>query len=682
MVGGVAGGVTPAPAAGGFRAEPQYVSAKTSVWWDIENCQVPKNCDAHAIAQNISSALARVNYCGPVSICAYGDTNRIPPLVQQALSSTGVTLNHVPAGVKDASDKRILVDMLFWAVDNPAPANYLLISGDRDFSNALHQLRFRRYNILLAKPQKASVPLVAAATAVWLWSSLCTGGAPMPPTVSSQPSGGDNDNQTSSTTGMPQSGRHSGEPVRPKGPVQPVTSTATTAGFGNHSSYGNGSGNAFDPGLNEKHVRSNGNAAANQVGGQGNMQAKQFKKAPHEFFGGGEPGNSYSGNAFTNTSYAPMGDPSSNNMYMNLNQQNSTHQNYPLRPNTLPQQHQPTFASDHMPTTHHNHGYRPIPPRPDFRYPSPSVPPRPDFRYSAPPVPPRPEFRHSAPSVHNVPDIGKLSISQTPNYAPNSSNFRREPPQEYNAGSFQSLHVPSFSAPPPNHVMQEHGGQAKYWRPRGPSPPQNLCTLSTSTSVSSNDATQETQPQLASSDHVNGLMTVILRALDILKHEKVTPSKANISYCIRFGENQEHQNVDVEVALDYAIKYKKVVKQTTGSFQVFIPKNGTLWMCVNPKCPDPEKYPAGTWDKIKKFITSENGRSALLASECRYEAAMILKRACLEDLVLGEVLCIIEMMIDMKKWIGPHESGWQPVSIISCEEFKIRDKKCQGGATI
>lgn len=79
-------------------AEPQYVTAKTSVWWDIENCQVPKNCDPHAIAQNISSALVKMNYCGPVSISAYGDTNRIPASVQHALSSTGIALNHVPAG--------------------------------------------------------------------------------------------------------------------------------------------------------------------------------------------------------------------------------------------------------------------------------------------------------------------------------------------------------------------------------------------------------------------------------------------------------------------------------------------------------------------------------------------------------------------------------------------------------
>lgn len=70
--------------------------------------------------------------------------------------------------------------MLFWAVDNPAPANYLLISGDRDFSNALHQLRMRRYNILLAQPKTASAALVAAAKSVWLWTSLLTGGRPLP----------------------------------------------------------------------------------------------------------------------------------------------------------------------------------------------------------------------------------------------------------------------------------------------------------------------------------------------------------------------------------------------------------------------------------------------------------------------------------------------------------------------
>ncbi|KFK27887.1 hypothetical protein AALP_AA8G442400 [Arabis alpina] len=167
-------------------AATEYQTAKTSVWWDIENCEVPRGWDAHAIAQNVSSALLKMNYGGPVSITAYGDTNLIPHVVQQALSSTGVGLNHVPAGIKDASDKKILVDMLLWAIDNPAPANYMLISGDRDFSYALHQLRMRRYNILLAQPLQASVPLVAAARNVWLWTSLASGGPPLTSAESSR----------------------------------------------------------------------------------------------------------------------------------------------------------------------------------------------------------------------------------------------------------------------------------------------------------------------------------------------------------------------------------------------------------------------------------------------------------------------------------------------------------------
>ena len=81
-----------------MEAEQQYMMARTSVWWDIENCHVAKGCDPHAIAQNISSALAKLNYSGPVSISAYGDTTGIPSAVQQALSSTGIALNHVPTG--------------------------------------------------------------------------------------------------------------------------------------------------------------------------------------------------------------------------------------------------------------------------------------------------------------------------------------------------------------------------------------------------------------------------------------------------------------------------------------------------------------------------------------------------------------------------------------------------------
>ncbi|KAF8083748.1 hypothetical protein N665_0754s0005 [Sinapis alba] len=158
-------------------AEAEYARCKTSVWWDIENCAVPKGCDAHGITLKLSTALANMNYCGPLSISSYGNTDLIPKAVQHALSSTGISLNHVPSGRKDASDKKILVDMFLWVVENPPPANIMLISGDIDFSDALHRLRMRRYNILLAHPQKISPSLVASAKTSWLWRSLLASGS-------------------------------------------------------------------------------------------------------------------------------------------------------------------------------------------------------------------------------------------------------------------------------------------------------------------------------------------------------------------------------------------------------------------------------------------------------------------------------------------------------------------------
>ncbi|XP_048555112.1 WW domain-binding protein 11-like isoform X1 [Triticum urartu] len=177
----------------------EYAAVKTSVWWDIENCAVPRSCDPQLIVQNMSSALATAGYRGPISVSAYGDTHQIAHNVQHALSSTGVSLHHVPAGIKDASDKKILVDMLFWAIDNPPPANYLLISGDRDFSHAIHKLKMRRYNILLAQPPNVSQTLTAAAKSVWLWKSLVAGEPPLEqsPYISSTSCGNKDDLATS-----------------------------------------------------------------------------------------------------------------------------------------------------------------------------------------------------------------------------------------------------------------------------------------------------------------------------------------------------------------------------------------------------------------------------------------------------------------------------------------------------
>lgn len=151
-------------------------SSKISIWWDIENCHVPRNVDPHYIAQNLRSALHHANLNGPITIDIFGDTRNLEHRILEALSSTGVTINHIPSGNKDAADKAILVAMLFWALDNPPPAHFLLISGDGDFANALHRLRLKGYDILLARPDQPVKPaLLGAATSVWYWTNVAKG---------------------------------------------------------------------------------------------------------------------------------------------------------------------------------------------------------------------------------------------------------------------------------------------------------------------------------------------------------------------------------------------------------------------------------------------------------------------------------------------------------------------------
>ncbi|KAA8536691.1 hypothetical protein F0562_029169 [Nyssa sinensis] len=627
----------PRPAAG--MAEPQYSAAKISVWWDIENCQVPKGCDTHSIAQNISSALAKMDYCGPISISAYGDTNGIPASVQHALNSTGIALNHVPAGVKDASDKKILVDMLFWAVDNPAPGNYLLISGDRDFSNALHQLRMRKYNILLAQPPNASAPLRAAAKSVWLWTSLLVGGPPLTDGVSTQivnngflsnsdqlhipvsdsiqinqPVDSIYENPHLGTqkflnTGKGTDTKNKGKPVR-KTSIQPNISRTSSAPIGIQEDQNNA--NFYQP---------------------GHVHAKQFKD-PRDLYGSYNPKVPLSGPA---PNFVP-GNPDLS--WTNSNNIQSTYENHyphPARPKSLPMP--PAFAPGNLfPHDPHTPASHLMPPRPDG-----------------------PSFTSGL--LTNVPDIGKLNISGFPsrdynapisqprNGGETKQNSFIESPNHVNLNGLQRGHI---LHPAPNNGY-----------PRGPEFLPSSSSAMDNTNISVNGV-WGTPGCPKPSEYVQGLIGVILLALNTLKKEKIMPTEANITDCIRYGDPR-HRNTDVKKALERSIEQQLVVKQNLGAMQLYVGKNEKLWPCTNPIGVNPRQYPKSIWDEIQKFLTSSAGRSAIRASQCRYEAATIMKNMCLGELALGNILQILHMVVNIKKWITIHQSGWQPVKITLSE---------------
>lgn len=615
------------------QAEPQYLAAKTSVWWDIENCQVPKGCDHHAIAQNISSALIKVDYCGPVSISAYGDTNRIPASIQQALSSTGIALNHVPAGVKDASDKKILVDMLFWAVDNPAPANYLLISGDRDFSNALHQLRMRRYNILLAQPKKASVPLVAAAKSVWLWTTLLAGGLPLTSSELSQLANGANSIRSSELLENPVSDFIQMSQLGGPNPENISFENQSVPALGN---------------IRGKHIRktvsqpSITRALSDPVNNSSDnshqpdiAQAKQFKKAPHEFFGPPKPvihGSSSTPNFFPGKS-----GPSEIN---NNNKETGNpliYYPHPPGPGNIPMQ--PTFGPDNYLLNFQNH-FGPMTVRPD----GPRFPP--DWQ-------------------PNIPDIGKLNICEDPKHGKSKvyHNLHQPIKEEFRQNVNGPSNLSSFNHKPP--FYHDKGNDGYSWRPEFP-PCSSSTFVSSSTSNTSN-IPWGSQGCSKPSDYVQGLIGVLLLALDTLKTEKIMPTEANITDCIQCGD-VKHRDINVRLALDNAINQQMIMQQTLGALQLYVRKNEKLWKCVNPMAGNPNLYPNATWNRVKHYLASPNGRLAVMASQSRYEAALFLKNSCLEELALGNVLQMIHIMVNVKKWILHHYPGWKPVTITVPED--------------
>ncbi|XP_027363356.1 uncharacterized protein LOC113870952 [Abrus precatorius] len=608
-------------------AEAQYSSAKTSVWWDIENCHVPKGCDPHAIAQNISSALVRMNYCGPVSISAYGDTTRITASVQHALSSTGISLNHVPAGVKDASDKKILVDMLFWAVDNPAPANYLLISGDRDFSNALHQLRLRRYNILLAQPQNASAPLVAAAKSVWLWTSLLAGGPPLMNGESQQL--GNNSIQSSSDT--------LSIPVSNAVQIPQHVDSFSEVYTGNQK-FPN-TGRQFDSRQNGKTTGRN----SGKPNGPKAMHAAPIGLQENcANINSSRPGN-YSPNVPPSGSSLNFIHSNPDQLWGNNGNLQSNHQNsysQPVRSNSFPLQ-PPLASSNSFSSISQTFATSIVP-----------------HRTGGP-------ILSAGPLTNAPPDIGNLNISGYPSNASYPHPVKQRNRDSKKSSNSNGLN-PVRSTDEQNGHMVHSVQQLYNGYPHGPEyQPSSLASMG-SNNLPGNDmwgSSGCTKP----SEYIQGLIGVVLLALNTLKTEQIMPTESNITDCIRYGD-PKHRNTDIKKALDSAIEQQMVVKQNVGALQLYVGKNDKVWKCVNPIGGNPKQHSQETWNEIKKFLSTPSGRSAIMGTLCKYEAGIVIKNMCLKNHSLGDVLQILNMVITLKKWMVHHQSGWQPLNIILAED--------------
>lgn len=81
------------------RHDEDSKSVRVSVWWDIENCTVPTGVNVFKITHSITSAVRANGIKGPVQVNAFGDVVCLTRANQEALSSTGVNLVHIPHGI-------------------------------------------------------------------------------------------------------------------------------------------------------------------------------------------------------------------------------------------------------------------------------------------------------------------------------------------------------------------------------------------------------------------------------------------------------------------------------------------------------------------------------------------------------------------------------------------------------
>ncbi|XP_013752470.2 uncharacterized protein LOC106394520 isoform X2 [Brassica napus] len=193
----------------------ETANTNTGIFWYVDDCPIPEGLSVLKVSQNMKLALSKLNYSGKVFIHAYGDSQKIledinnpsgdetldfgkasisatkPALVVKDTpgnfdyhgtasiyspddESTPLLMLHHSSGDKDGMLGRILVDFMIWAIDNPAPANIILVLGSnmsrrqKEFENALLQVNMLRYNIHFAYPQNATCPSLPSVHIKWL----------------------------------------------------------------------------------------------------------------------------------------------------------------------------------------------------------------------------------------------------------------------------------------------------------------------------------------------------------------------------------------------------------------------------------------------------------------------------------------------------------------------------------
>ncbi|XP_033107994.1 meiosis regulator and mRNA stability factor 1-like [Anneissia japonica] len=141
------------------------------VFWDIENCSVPRGRSALVLVQRI-----RDQFFGghrEAEFMCVCDINKESNSVIQELNDAQVTVAHINATAKNAADDKLKQSLRRFADTHNPPATVVLISGDVNFANDLSDLRHRNgLKIILVHRQDSSDALTTCANETVQYSDL------------------------------------------------------------------------------------------------------------------------------------------------------------------------------------------------------------------------------------------------------------------------------------------------------------------------------------------------------------------------------------------------------------------------------------------------------------------------------------------------------------------------------
>ncbi|XP_026673319.1 meiosis regulator and mRNA stability factor 1 isoform X2 [Ceratina calcarata] len=144
-----------------FSSLPTYLPP-IGVFWDIENCHVPKGRSAMAATQVIREKFfSGYREAEFIVVC---DVLKENSRVVKELNNAQVNLIHVARECKNAADEKLKQSIRRFADIHGSPAAVILISGDINFAADLSDLRYRKkIHVILLHMQNTSEALILCA---------------------------------------------------------------------------------------------------------------------------------------------------------------------------------------------------------------------------------------------------------------------------------------------------------------------------------------------------------------------------------------------------------------------------------------------------------------------------------------------------------------------------------------